>query len=66
MWNNNISYTTSFCSNKLIAAKRSGITNIIIPHENLGDVEEIESNILKDLEIIPVKNISEVLKVALA
>ena len=46
---------------KLIAAK-SGITNIIIPHENLGDVEEIESNILKDLEIIPVKNISEVLK----
>ena len=50
---------------KLIAAKRSGITNIIIPHENLGDVEEIESNILKDLDIIPVKNISEVLKVAL-
>mgnify|MGYP005725456341 FL=1 len=51
---------------KLIAAKRSGITNIIVPHENLGDVEEIESNILKDLDIIPVKNISEVLKVALA
>ena len=50
---------------KLIAAKRSGITNIIVPHENLGDVEEIESNILKDLDIIPVKNISEVLKVAL-
>ena len=50
---------------KLIAAKRSGITNVIIPHENLGDVEEIESNILKDLEIIPVKNITEVLKVAL-
>tara|TARA_Y100000813_G_scaffold197968_1_gene184484 strand:- start:104 stop:2419 length:2316 start_codon:yes stop_codon:yes gene_type:complete len=50
---------------KLIAAKRSGITNVIIPHENLGDVEEIESNILKDLEIIPVKNIAEVLKVAL-
>ena len=49
----------------LIADKRSGITNVIIPHENLGDVEEIESNILKDLEIIPVKNISEVLKVAL-
>ena len=50
---------------KLIAAKRSGITNVIVPHENLGDVEEIETNILKDLEIIPVKNITEVLKVAL-
>jgi ATP-dependent Lon protease len=50
---------------KLIAAKRSGITNIIVPHENMGDVQEIESNILKDLNIIPVKNIAEVLKVAL-
>ena len=50
---------------KLIAAKRSGITNIVVPHENLGDLEEIESNILKDLKIIPVKNIQEVLKEAL-
>jgi ATP-dependent Lon protease len=50
---------------KLIAAKRSGITNVIVPHENLGDVEEIESNILKDLNIISVKNITEVLKEAL-
>ena len=50
---------------KLIAAKRSGITNIIVPHENMGDIEEIESNILKDLNIISVKNIAEVLKFAL-
>ena len=50
---------------KLIAAKRSGITNIIVPHENMGDIEEIESNILKELNIISVKNIAEVLKVAL-
>ncbi len=50
---------------KLIAAKRSGITNVIVPHENLGDVEEIESNILKDLNIISVKSITEVLKEAL-
>ena len=50
---------------KLIAAKRSGITNVIVPHENLGDIEEIESNILKDLNIISVKNIKEVLKEAL-
>ena len=50
---------------KLIAAKRSGISNVIIPEENLGDLEEIESNILKDLKIISVKNIKEVLKEAL-
>jgi len=50
---------------KLIAAKRSGITNVIIPKENVGDLEEIESNVLKNLNIKPVENISEVLKEAL-
>ncbi len=50
---------------KLIAAKRSGISNVIIPKENLGDLEEIESNILKDLKIISVQNIKEVLKESL-
>ena len=50
---------------KLIAAKRSGITNVIIPHENKGDLEEIEANILKDLNIHPVKAIEEVLEKAL-
>ena len=50
---------------KLIAAKRSGITNVIIPKENTGDLEEMEANILRDLDIIPVTNIDEVLKQAL-
>jgi len=50
---------------KLIAAKRSGITTVIIPKENVGDLEEIESNVLKNLNIKPVENISEVLKEAL-
>ncbi len=50
---------------KLIAAKRSGITNVIIPKENTGDLEEMETNILRDLNIIPVTNIDEVLKQAL-
>ena len=50
---------------KLIAAKRSGITNVIIPEENIGDLEEIESNVLKNLNIKSVENIDEVLKEAL-
>tara|TARA_Y100001970_G_scaffold292144_1_gene432172 strand:+ start:173 stop:2488 length:2316 start_codon:yes stop_codon:yes gene_type:complete len=50
---------------KLIAAKRSGITNVIIPKENTGDLEEMETNILRDLNIVPVTNIDEVLKQAL-
>ena len=50
---------------KLIAAKRSGITNVLIPKENLGDTEEIEANVLKNLNIIPVENIEQVLAEAL-
>jgi len=50
---------------KLIAAKRSGITNVIIPKENVGDLEKVEKNILKNLKIIPVKKIEEVLEKAL-
>ena len=49
----------------MIAAKRSGITNVLIPKENLGDIEEIEANVLKNLNITPVENINEVLKEAL-
>ncbi len=50
---------------KLIAAKRSGITNVIIPKENVGDLEKVEKNILKNLKILPVKKIEEVLEKAL-
>ena len=50
---------------KLIAAKRSGITNIIIPKDNLGDLEELDKNILKNLKIIPVESIKQVLAKAL-
>ena len=38
---------------------------VIIPKENTGDLEEMETNILRDLNIIPVTNIDEVLKQAL-
>ena len=40
---------------KLIAAKRSGITNIIIPKDNVGDLEELDKKILKNLKIIQVE-----------
>ena len=50
---------------KLIAAKRSGITNIIIPKDNVGDLEELDKKILKNLKIIPVESIKQVLAKAL-
>ena len=51
---------------KLLAAHRGGIKTVLIPHENERDLEEIPDNVKKDLKIIPVKWIDEVLEVALS
>ena len=51
---------------KLLAAHRGGIQQVIIPHENRKDLKEIPNNIKSDLEIHPVRWIDEVLELALA
>lgn len=51
---------------KLLAAKSAGIRTVIVPKENLVDIEEISSEITKGLNIVPVSHMDEVLKVALA
>jgi ATP-dependent Lon protease len=50
---------------KLLAALRGGITMVIIPQENVRDLEEIPDNIKKNIEIRPVRWIEEVLEIAL-
>ena len=50
---------------KSIAAHRSGLKTILIPNDNLPDVEEIPQEVKTSLEIIPVKTISEVIKYAI-
>ncbi|MCB5755418.1 endopeptidase La [Mediterraneibacter faecis] len=50
---------------KLLAAKNAGIQTVLIPKENIADVEELSSEITKGLEIIPVETMEEVLKKAL-
>ena len=50
---------------KLLAAHRAGIKKVLIPKENEKDLAEVPNIILKTMEIIPVKNVDEVLKVAL-
>jgi len=50
---------------KLLAAHRGKIFKILIPEDNKKDLIEVPENILKDLEIIPVKTVDEVLKIAL-
>jgi len=51
---------------KLLAALRGGIKIAIIPDENEKDLKEIPQNVKDGLKIIPVKNVEEVLKIALS
>ena len=50
---------------KLLAAHRAGIKKVLIPLENKKDLIEVPKTVLESIEIIPVKNVDEVLKVAL-
>ena len=50
---------------KLVAAHRAGIKKVLIPIENKKDLIEVPKTVLDSIEIIPVKNVDEVLKVAL-
>ena len=50
---------------KLLAAHRAGIKKVLIPMENKKDLIEVPKTVLNSMEIITVKNVDEVLKVAL-
>jgi len=50
---------------KLLAAHRGGIKTVLIPEENVKDLQDIPENVKNHLEIVPVRWIDRVLEVAL-
>jgi ATP-dependent Lon protease len=50
---------------KALAALQHGIRKVIIPFENIKDLEEIPEEQRKQIQFIPVKHVSEVLELAL-
>ena len=50
---------------KLLAALRGGIKTVMIPEENVKDLQDIPENVKNGLEIVPVRWIDKVLEVAL-
>lgn len=50
---------------KILAAKRSGIKEIVLSVKNKRDIEEVEKHYLKGLAFHYVENVDEVMKVAL-
>lgn len=51
---------------KLVAALRCGITDVVIPYQNIKDLEEIPDQIKNGLKIHPCKELHEVISVALS
>ena len=47
---------------KLLAAKRSGITTVLIPKENVKDLTEIQEKVKEGLKIIPIDKIDDAMK----
>ncbi|MGE4299340.1 MAG: endopeptidase La [Desulfovibrionaceae bacterium] len=50
---------------KLLAAHRGLISTVIIPKDNIKDLKEVPDEILRNLEIIPVEHMDEVLQIAI-
>lgn len=50
---------------KLMAAQRAGISKVLIPYDNMEDLEDVAEEVREKLDIIPVKTVSEVLDLLL-
>lgn len=50
---------------KLMAAERAGVKKVLIPKDNVRDLDDVAEEVLKHLTIVPVENVREVIKEAL-
>jgi ATP-dependent Lon protease len=50
---------------KILASHRAGLKKIIIPVRNEKDLEDVPKSVLKEMEVIAVRHMDEVLPVAL-
>ncbi|MBQ6019680.1 MAG: hypothetical protein IJL26_05800 [Clostridia bacterium] len=50
---------------KSMAAYKAGMKQVVIPYENVPDLEKIDEAVRAGLEFLPVKTVDEVLSIAL-
>jgi ATP-dependent Lon protease len=50
---------------KVLGAVRAGISTIVLPHENEGDLDDLPQDVRKSLEVHLVEDLGEVLSLAL-
>jgi ATP-dependent Lon protease len=51
---------------KVLAAHRAGVKNIVLPRDNEKDLADIPKNVLDTLDVHMVSTMDEVLRIALA
>ncbi|HEY3069180.1 MAG TPA: S16 family serine protease, partial [Gaiellaceae bacterium] len=49
---------------KVLAAQRAGITTVVLPKENEGDLEDLPREVRKSMNFVPADSIDEVLEAA--
>ena len=47
---------------KLLGARRAGIRRVLIPKENTVDLKDVPAEVLRDIEIVPVETVEQVLR----
>jgi ATP-dependent Lon protease len=47
---------------KILAAHRAGIRRVLLPRQNLPDLEEVPAEVLRELEITPIGHVDDTLK----
>ena len=50
---------------KTMAAYKAGVKTVLIPSDNVKDLEEIDATVRESLEFIPCKTVADVLKNAI-
>jgi ATP-dependent Lon protease len=50
---------------KVLAAHRAGLKTVLLPEKNMKDLTELPKTARSELKIIPVKNMDDVLQIAL-
>jgi ATP-dependent Lon protease len=50
---------------KVLAARRARVSTIVLPQQNRRDLEEIPKELLKELDLVFVESVQQVLKTAL-
>jgi ATP-dependent Lon protease len=49
---------------KVLAAQRAGVTTVVLPKENEGDLDDLPREVRKSMNFVPADSIDEVIEAA--